>query len=169
MLGGRIAVRQVIDHWHGDGQGSRAQVALWQALSRAPRARQGRPAVLMALLPPPPLLGKLREADLVDPGSGFRYLAVALAAGDGIDIGVVAGYGELGQAREAGGRLKERVAALRQRPGLRALHLDRFLEPLVVVAALAGPQRQPEVHLAYRLPGDDLSDLLGALASLRPK
>lgn len=168
VLGGRTAVRQAVDNLRGETRGLRGQSDLTAALRRAPRAKEGRPAVLAALQPPGPLRERLREADLGELGADADYVALALAAGDGIDVGVVAGFRELAQARDVAGRIRDRVKALRARAVVKVLGLDAYLEPLVAVGAMAGPRRSdPEVHLAYRLSGEDLTGLVGKIEQIR--
>lgn len=168
VLGGRVAVRQVIDNYYGDGQSATGQRALLQALGRAPRAVSGRPAVQGAVLITPALRERLHGAEPFATFAEARFLALSLAAGDGIDLGAVAGYPDLAQARQAAQSLRERAEGLRRRPGLAALGLKRFLDPLVVVAALAAPLRKdPELHIAYRLPGAELRALLALVERLK--
>jgi hypothetical protein len=170
VLGGRVAVRQVIDNYYGDGQSAAGQKALLAALARAPRAVSGRPAVRGAVLITPALRERLHGGEPFATFAEARFLAVSLAAGDGvgIDLGAVAGYPDLAQAQKAAQGLRERAEGLRRRPGLVALGLGRFIEPLVVVAALAAPLRKdPELHLAYRLPGDELRALLALVERLK--
>ncbi len=167
-LGSREAVRQAIDNLHGDSLGAEGQADLMAALSRAPRAKEGRPAVLMALIPPTPLRDRLREADLAELGSDARYLAASLAVGDGVDLGGQAGYAEFGIAQSVARHLKERVEALGRRPALSLLGLSAMVEPFIFVAARGGPNKdQPEVHFAYRLADENLVKLIQRIGKLR--
>jgi hypothetical protein len=166
VLGPRVAVRRVIDNFHGDSDGARGQPELAAALAHAPRAVKGQPAVRLALLPTPPLRERLRQADLADLFADADYVAASLASGDGIDLGVVAGYRHLDLARETARRMKERAADLGRRPAMRLLGLLPFLEPLIVVGALAR-QKDPELHIAYRLTNAELHDLLQRIENFR--
>ncbi len=165
--GNRVTVRQIIDIFRGVEEGARSQADLMAALQKAPRAKVGRPAVLLTVLPGKSMRDRLQQLDVPELGADAGYLSVALAVGDGLDLGIVAGYPELQVAEDVVARLKARVQALQQRPALRFLGVHRFIEPLVAVAV--GPsatRKTPEVHLAYRLPGDELTQLLERLQRL---
>ncbi|HRI54070.1 MAG TPA: hypothetical protein PLW65_28215, partial [Pseudomonadota bacterium] len=85
VLAGRFAVRQVIDIYRGVDEGARQQGDLMAALRKAPRAKVGRPAVLLGALMTPPLRERLRASDLPELGADAQYIAAAIAVGDGID------------------------------------------------------------------------------------
>jgi hypothetical protein len=170
VLGSRESVRQVIDIFRSDDDGARSPSPLMVALGRAPQAKEGRPALLLALLTSAALRERLHQAGLPELGAEAEFLAVALAVGDGLDLGLVVGYRDLQAAQEAARLLLLKSQDLRQRPALSFLGLDRFLQPLVAVATPAAPQKgrpQPELHLAYRLPGDELVALLDRLTTLK--
>lgn len=170
VCGNRQSVRQVIDIFRGDEEGARRQAALAAALAKTPRAKQGRPAVMLALLLPPPLRDRMRQIGLPELGTDADYLAASLAVGDGIDLGVVAGFQKLSVAQDAGKALQARAQSLKQRPALRFLGVDRYVQPLVAVAVAADDakgRQTPELHLAYRLPGDALTELLTNLTKLQ--
>ncbi|MFO0574515.1 MAG: hypothetical protein U1A78_10980 [Polyangia bacterium] len=167
-VGSRLAVRRVIDIFRSVDEGAREQAALQAALGRAPRARTGRPALLFASLLPAAMRKRAARTGLSEPLAGATFLSGALAVGDGVDLGVVLGYGRLDEAQRAAGWLRDQAAALAQRPALRFLGAARLVEPLQVIAAAAGgPRKVPEVHLAYRLPGDELQALLKRIDALR--
>ncbi len=166
--GNRQTVRQVIDIFRADEEGARHQADLMRVLGKAPRAREGRPAVLLALLLPQPLRERLQKFGLAEFGSDADYLAAALAVGDGLDLGVVAGYHDLAVAKEAANSLLGRAQALRLRPALMFLGVDRYLRSLVAVAVPPGNNRTtPELHVAYRLSGRELTELLDRLGKLQ--
>jgi hypothetical protein len=166
--GNRQTVRQVIDIFRADEEGARHQAELMRVLGKAPRAKEGRPAVLAALLLTPPLRERLRQFGLTELGSDADWLAAALAVGDGLDLGLVAGYHDLAVAKEAVNNLLGRAQALRLRPALMFLGVDRYLRSLVAVAVPPGNNRTtPELHLAYRLSGRELGELLDRLARLQ--
>jgi len=168
VFGSRQAVRQVIDIFRGDEEGVRSQPELMQALAKAPRAKEGRPAILLGILMTPPLAERLRQFGMAEFSTGTSYLSAAVAVGDGIDLGIVAGYRELAIAQEAAGSLQARAQALRQRPALRFIGIEHYVQPLVAVAVPPGKGRDsPELHLAYRLPSGDLAELLSRLAKLQ--
>jgi hypothetical protein len=168
-LANRYAVRQVIDIYRGADDGARQQGDLMAALSRAPRAKVGRPAILLAMLMTPPLRERLRAAELPELGADAEMIAVALAVGDGFDLGLVAGYAELGTAKDVAARLLDRAQLLRQRPALAFLGAARYIEPLVAVGVDKNPAKgrnTPELHVAYRLSGDDVHALLDRIHKL---
>ena len=87
-----------------------------------------------------------------------------------IDLGVVASYGDMAAAKDVASRLLDRAHALRQRPALMFIGIERYIEPLVAVAAAPAPAKGrhfPELHVAYRLSGDDLSELLTNISKLQ--
>lgn len=170
VLAGRFAVRQVIDIYRGVDDGARQQGDLMAALRKAPRAKVGRPAVLLGALMTPPLRERLRASDLPELGADAQYIAAAIAVGDGIDLGVVASYGDMAAAKDVATRLLDRARALRQRPALMFIGIERYIEPLVAIAAAPAPAKGrhlPELHVAYRLSGDDLSELLSSISKLQ--
>jgi hypothetical protein len=125
---------------------------------------------MLAVLLTAGLRDKLRQAGLPELGADAEFLAASLAVGDGLDLGIVVGYREQSGAEAAAKQLLLKTQDLRQRPALGFLGLDRFIQPLVVVATPAAPKKgrpQPELHLAYRLPGDELLALLDRLATLK--
>src|SRR5207247_491707 len=79
VVGSRVGVRQVVDCYHGEGETARHQAGLVAALKKAPRAREGRPALLFAILPPQALRARLSEAGWGDFGADATYVAAALA------------------------------------------------------------------------------------------
>lgn len=169
VVGPRVQVRQVIDRYFGEGESARGQRELVAALARAPRAKDGRAAALLAVVPPAPLRARLREAGWGELGAEAAYVTAALAVGDGVDLGVVAGYAALPAAQDVAQQLKGRVAQLQRRPALKLWGVDRLLGSVVVVAALAGPRRRdPEVHLAFRVPGEELHRVLQRLRRTPP-
>lgn len=170
VLASRLAVRQVIDIYRGVDDGARQQGELMAALGRAPRAKVGRPAVLMAALVTPPVRDRLRASDLSELGADAQYIAAAIAVGDGVDLGVVAAYRELSAAKDVASRLLDRAQALRQRPALLFIGIERYIEPLIAIAAAPAPQKgrlAPELHIAYRLSSDDLNELLSRIGKLQ--
>ena len=170
VLASRFAVRQVIDIYRGVDEGARQQGDLMAALRKAPRAKVGRPAVLLGALMTPPLRERLRASDLPELGADAQYIAAAIAVGDGIDLGVVASYDDMAAAKDVASRLLDRARALRQRPALMFIGIERYIEPLVAIAAAPAPAKGrhfPELHVAYRLSGDDLSELLSSIGKLQ--
>lgn len=166
--GNRKTVRQVIDIFRTEEHGARKQADLMQALRKAPRAKEGRPAVQLALLLSPALRERLQQLGLSELGTDGDDLAAALAVGDGIDIGVVSSYRTLSAAEAAAQSLRLRADGLRKRPTLMFLGIERFVEPLIAVAVPAGKGRTgPELHLAYRLAESELRDLLNRLSKLK--
>jgi len=168
VFGSRLSTRQVVDIFRGEEDGVRAQADLMNALARAPRAKTGRPAILMAALLAPAVRERLSALGFPELAEHGDFLSVALAVGDGIDIGVVVGYRTQAAATSAVQALKDRTAELRRRPALVFIGLASFLEPLQLVAAPKNARRaQPELHVAYRLPGDELSQLIQRVARFK--
>lgn len=170
VLGNRITVRQVIDIFRGEEEGLRRQKDLMAALDKAPRAKEGRPALRLALLMTAPLRERLRQVGLPEFGADADYLAASVAVGDGIDIGVVGGYAQLSAAQDVAHGLIARTQSLRQRPALMFIGIDRYLSSFQAVAVPPAPSRGragPELHLMYRLPGDDLAEFLSRIEKLR--
>ena len=126
--------------------------------------------MLLGALMTPPLRERLRTSDLPELGADAQYIAAAIAVGDGIDLGVVASYDDLAAAKDVASRLLDRARALRQRPALMFIGIERYIEPLVAIAAPPAPAKGrhfPELHVAYRLSGDDLSELLSSISKLQ--
>lgn len=168
VFGSRVSTRQVVDIFRGEEEGARGQTELMNALSRAPRAKTGRPAVLIASLLPPAMRDQLRTMGLPEVAENADFFSAALAVGDGLDLGVVVGYRTLAAAAEAVRSLQQRTQELRRRPALVFIGLANFLEPLQLVAAPRNARRnQPELHVAYRLPGDELGQLLTRIGRLK--
>lgn len=167
VLGSRLSTRQVIDIFRGEEEGARSQADLMAALARAPRAKTGRPAILLASLLPDSVRTQVAALGLPDMANHANFLSVAMAVGDGIDIGLVVGYRSLQAARDAVAALQTRTAELKRRPALAFVGIANFLDPLKAVAApISATRAQPELHLAYRLPGDDLTGMLARLSRL---
>lgn len=168
VFGSRLSTRQVVDIFRGEEEGARSQTDLMAALARAPRARTGRPAMLVAALMPPPMRDQLRNLSLPELADNADFFSAALAVGDGLDLGVVVGYRSLAAANDAVRSLQQRTGELRRRPALVFIGLANFLEPLQLVAAPKNARRnQPELHVAYRLPGEELAQLLTRVARLK--
>lgn len=168
VLGSRLQVRQTIDIFRGVDHGARKQQALVAALAMAPTGKAGRPAVLMAILPSSDLRQKAHNAGLLRILDDAQAVAVAMAIGDGFDIGIVASYPDVTMAQSALAFVNAQAAELSLRPLTKALGLERFISPLVAVAVPQSKKRPtPELHLAYRLPGDDLAELLRRIEQLK--
>lgn len=168
VFGSRLSTRQVVDIFRGEEEGVRAQADLMNALARAPRAKTGRPAVLLASLLAPAVRERLSAFGVPELAEHGDFLSVALAVGDGIDVGIVVGYRTQEAATRAVRGLQERTAELRRRPVLAFIGLASYLEPLQLVAAPKNARRaQPELHVAYRLPGDELGQLIKQVARLK--
>lgn len=166
VLGTRLAVRQTIDIFRGEEDGVRTQADLMAALGRAPRAKTGRPAVLLATLITPALRGQVVATGLETGLLQASWISTAVAVGDGIDVGLVVGYRTLAAAQHATARLLAGTQDLQRRPVLRFLGLTTYLDPVQAVAVPAAAARpDPELHVAYRLPNDEVT----ALASRLPK
>ena len=177
VAGSRVRVRQIIDVYRGEEAGAFAPVGgqpeLQAALRRAPRTPQGRPAVLFAMLFPPAVRAQQQKLSAATGAAELAtetdFLAGALALGDGMDLGAVAGFARLDVAEDVRRRILDRVALVRERPALVFLGVPKLLEPLILVAVAADPRRQrptPELHLGYRLADADYAELLRRAAQL---
>ena len=168
VVGSRLQVRQIIDIFRGVDHGVRKQSLLMTALAMAPSGKSGRPPILAAVLLSADLHHRLHDAGMLRVLDEAQAVALAMAVGDGFDIGVVASYPMLAIAGDAVAQIKAQAAELAGRPLAKLLSLDRFVMPLVAVAVPKSSKRPtPELHLAYRLPGDDLTDLLRRLSELK--
>lgn len=168
VLGSRLQVRQTIDIFRGVDSGLRRQTSLMNALAMAPSGKQGRPAILAAVLLESDLRRRAHEAGVLRVFDEAQAVAVAVAVGDGFDIGVVVSYPFVQMAAEALSQVRAQAAELGNRPLAKLLRLDRFVSPLLSVAVPQSKKRPtPELHLAYRLPGDELDDLLHRISELK--
>lgn len=168
VLGNRLQVRQTIDIFRGVDHGARKQPSLMAALGMAPGTKGGRPPILAAVLLSPELHRRAHDAGVLRVLDEAQAVAVAIAVGDGFDIGVVASYPVGAAAVDAVSQIKAQASELSERALVKLLRLDRFVAPLVAVAVPQSPKRKtPELHLAYRLPGDDLAELLRRWSELR--
>lgn len=160
VLGSPADVRRVIDLVQREASESvRTQdAALVAAFQRAPTAKEGRPAVMLGLVPPEALRDRLEREAL--PGGQLEWLAASLAVGDGFDVGGVAGVRDAREAAELVVAARRRVEAFCERPAVRALGLAAFVEPVTFKA------REANVYFAYRLPRRPVDRLLGRLESL---
>lgn len=168
VLGSRLQVRQTIDIFRGVDPGLRKQTSLMNALAMAPSGKHGRPPIVAAVLLGSDLRRRAHEAGVLRVFDEAQSVALAVAVGDGFDIGVVVSYPFVQMAAESLSQVRAQAAELGSRPLVKLLHLDRFVSPLVSVAVPQSKKRPtPELHLAYRLPGDELDDLLRRLSELK--
>ncbi len=168
VLGSRVQVRQTIDIFRGVDHGARKQPALMSALAMAPSGKQGRPPLLLALLPSAELRQRAHDAGMLRILEEAQAVAVAIAVGDGFDVGIVASYPDLASSATALSLVKSQAAELSTRSLTKILGLERFLSPLIAVAVPQSKKRPtPELHLAYRLPGEDLNELFRRIEQLK--
>ncbi len=168
VLGSRVQVRQTIDIFRGVDHGARKQPTLLSALALAPSGKQGRPPILLALLPSAELRQRAHDAGMLRIVEEAQAVAVAVAVGDGFDVGIVASYPDLAASASALSLVKSQAAELSTRSLTKILGLERFLSPLIAVAVPQSKKRPtPELHLAYRLPGEDLSELLRRIEQIK--
>ena len=145
-FGSRVEVRRAIDVALGNDEGLRrgdADRTVRAAFERSPEAKSGRPAVVAALVPPPALHARLAENHL--PVELIDWLSVAIAVGDGIDIGVVAAAHSLSAADQLGVRLRLQLDELKSQATVRLLGLGQFVDVVQI------GKKKSEVHLAFRL------------------
>jgi hypothetical protein len=162
-FGSRVSVRRVCDVARHDDEGFRTaggDQALRAALGHAPTAKLGRPAIMAALVPTPPLREKLR-GERWEWLSDLDWGALSFAVGDGFDVGVVAAaHGPL-EAATLQKTVQRRASELKSQATVRLLGLTPFIEPFVVVA------REREVHVAYRLPETRVDQLVTRLTQMQ--
>ncbi|MSP62054.1 MAG: hypothetical protein EXR72_17320 [Myxococcales bacterium] len=156
-VGSRTEVRRVIDVALGNEAGLQGD-GLAALLPRAPAAKSGRPAVIAALHPPAPLRERLAAAgvaiDLI------HWVVVAIAVGDGIDIGLVAGARDAAGANDLTARMRLRLDDLKAQPLVRLLGLAPFLDVIRLAT------KRDELHGALRLDQARLDRLLVRLERL---
>jgi hypothetical protein len=162
-FGSRVAVRRVCDVARKDDEGLRTAAvdkAMRDALGRAPTAKLGRPAIMAAVVPTPPLREKLR-AEKWESASDLDWAAVSLAVGDGLDVGIVATAHGPVEAGSLAKLMKTRAGELKTQATVRLLGLVPFVEPFIVVA------KEQEVHVAYRLTGVRVDQLVTRLEQMQ--
>lgn len=162
VLGAPADVRRAIDLRGGEGDSVRSSAAdrmLRAAFARAPTAKVGRPAVMAAVIPPPPLRKQLEKEAL--PGAQFEWLAASLAVGDGFDVGAIASVKGPAEAQQIVGETKTRLAELSGSLTIRLLGLRPYIDPIVVKA------REAEVHFGYWLGAVPVEQLLSRLESMQ--
>jgi hypothetical protein len=160
-FGSRVDVRRAVDLALGDGESlrtARTDQAAREALARAPTAKVGRPALVAAFVGTDPLKARITAAGL--PAEDFRWLALSLAVGDGLDVGAVASLPGPAEAGDLIQRARRELALLAGRPLVRLTGLTWLIDPVVLVA------REGEVHLAYRLAEERVDRLIARLESL---
>lgn len=162
-FGSRTAVRRVCDVARKEDDSLRSSALdqrLRDALARAPSAKLGRPAIMAALVPTEPLRERLR-AEKWWSASDLDWVALSLAVGDGFDVGLVAGARGPVEAAALAKTMKTRAGELKGQAMVRMLGLGPYIDPFVVVA------RAAEVHVAYRLGGVRVEQLVTRLEQLR--
>ena len=115
---------------------------------------------MAAVVPSPPLRERLR-AEKWESASDLEWAAVSLAVGDGLDVGVVAGAHGPVEAASLAKLMKTRAGELKTQATVRLLGLVPFVEPFIVVA------KENEVHVAYRLTGVRVDQLVTRLAEMQ--
>jgi hypothetical protein len=157
-FGPRAEVRRAVDVTLGNDEGMRRDKAMEELFARLPTGKVGRPAGLAMMRVPPSLSARLSEAGL---GAGeVRWIGAALAVGDGLDLGIVAGTPDPGRAVELQVALQRLLEDLRVRPSLRALGLAPFTE------MVKSATKREELHLAFRVDDRHLTALLSRVERL---
>lgn len=168
VLGGRTPVRRAVDAALGNDEPavrSAEDRTLFAALGRAPEAKRGRAAARVAVRVGEPLRALLRGAG-IDLGP-LAWLSGAVAVGDGVDLGVVAGARDTAAGNALQAAIDERLAAWRDDRALKALGLAPFLaEVRTGRRKPRNPGDSDEVHLALRLDQRRWDRLLARLAAL---
>jgi hypothetical protein len=146
-FGSKVLVRRVLDVARREDDSLRVSALdqpLRRALGRAPTAKLGRPAMMVALVPTDAVRAALRKAEWTA-AVDLEWAALSLAVGDGFDVGVVAGARGSAEAETLAGTMKTRARELKTQATVRLLGLVPYVDPFVVVA------REAEIHVAYRL------------------
>ncbi|MDB4969614.1 MAG: hypothetical protein JWN44_5303 [Myxococcales bacterium] len=162
-FGSRVAVRRVCDVARKDDEGLRTAAvdkALRDALGRAPTAKLGRPAIMAAIVPTPPLREKLRT-EKWQSAADLDWAAVSLAIGDGFDVGLIAAAHGPFEADSLTKLMKTRAVELKTQATVRLLGLVPFVEPFIVIA------KEKEIHVAYRLTGVRVDQLVTRLEQMQ--
>jgi hypothetical protein len=151
----------------GTGQGTTPGTGLGtdrllvKALLRAPTAKEGRVALRGALLLSPALVERLTavgvQAEMLEP---IVWVTVAVALGDGADLGVVAGARNERAAMGLLERTKIALATLKTQPAVQRLGFGPYLD------AVRMGRKGVEVHLALRLEARRLVRLIERLEAL---
>jgi hypothetical protein len=162
VSGDPVDVRRAIDVQSGQQEGAIGAVQdrrVVDALGRAPRAKVGRPAIVASVYIDSALRRRLdRELSLKTEAD---WVAVSFAVGDGFDVGLVAGFAQASETERARDYVKGKIARWSNSPALRMLGVDRFLDPIVVVA------RALELHGAWRLSAARVEALISTLDRVR--
>jgi hypothetical protein len=162
VFASRADVRRVIDRARGEGESlldAAGDRVLMRAFSRAPTAKQGRPAVVLSVIPPPDLRDRIKKEQL--PGHEIQWLALSFAVGDGFDVGGVAGVTGPAEAEALVEAARAKLSEFSSRTAVRLLGLKPFLDPVRFKA------REDEVHFAYRLPAPTVEQMLSGLETVR--
>jgi len=162
VLGSRADVRRVIDLSRGEGECVRVAAGdrlVARAFARAPTAKQGRPALMLGLVPPAALRDQLKREGL--PGTEIEWLALSLAVGDGFDVGGMAGLAGPAEAESLAQSARAQLSEFAGRLAVRALGLKPFLDPIVLKT------RENEVHYAYRLAAPTVEQMLSRLEAVQ--
>lgn len=134
---------------------------LVKALMRAPTAKAGRLALRGALLLGPALVERLTavgvQAELLE---STIWVTVAVALGDGADLGVVAGTRNERAAQDLMERSKVALAVLKAQPAVQRLGLSPYID------AVRMGRKGGEVHFALRLEARRLARLMERLEAL---
>jgi hypothetical protein len=136
---------------------ARADGPVREALERAPSAKVGRPALIAGVVGTDAIKERLKREAL--PAEDFRWLAISLAVGDGLDVGAVALLPGPAEARDLAKMARRELERFAARPLVRLAGLSWLTEPAVLVP------REGELHLAYRLAADRVDRLVARLES----
>jgi hypothetical protein len=162
VMASRADVRRVIDLARGEGESVRVAAGdrlVARAFARAPTAKSGRPALMLGLVPPPPLRDQLKKEGL--PGHEIEWLCLSLAVGDGFDVGGLAALQGPAEAESLASSARAQLADFGSRMAVRALGLKPFIDPVVLKT------RENEVHYAYRLPRMMVEQMLSRLEEVQ--
>jgi hypothetical protein len=144
VLGNRLQVRQTIDIFRGVDHGAR-RAAVADGGAGDGSGDQGGSATDLgnAVLLSPELHRRAHDAGVLRVLDEAQAVAVAIAVGDGFDIGVVASYPVGAAAVDAVSQIKAQASELSERALVKLLRLDRFVAPLVAVAVRVAEAQDP--------------------------
>lgn len=156
VMGTPAEVRRVLDLARGDELGFRhpgmagvtspSNALLLHALGRIPEAKSGRPALRMALRLTAPARSRLAAAGVAaELADHLDWIALALALGDGIDVGLVMGMRGAGPAQDLLERARLKLATVKQGKTVRTLGLEALFD------AIRFGRKDDEAHFALRL------------------
>ena len=134
VLGSRLQVRQTIDIFGASIMGRANSRRLWQRLRWHRREKSWTTTCVDGDFAVVGSASKAHNAGLLRILDDAQAVAVAMAIGDGFDIGIVASYPDVTMAQSALAFVNAQAAELSCGHLPKRLRLERFISPLVAVA-----------------------------------